>query len=163
VGLLIFTFPSLYGDSYDGLKDVLHQSILDAPAISLLVLLVMALLKPLAASLTLGAGGDGGVFAPSIVAGAFLGIMFAALCNRYFGTHLILINFALVGAAATLSASIYAPFTSLVLVCNLIPNGYSLFFPILVGCIIARFFSKLILPYNVYSYDAYQAQKASLA
>jgi len=167
VGTMIYFFPSLYGDSYHGLKEVLHSSLnalnaLSTPnaSIAIFTLLVLAILKPLAASLTLGAGGDGGVFAPSIVAGAFLGLMFAALCNQYFGTQLVLLNFALVGAAATLSASIYAPLTSLILVCNLLPNGYQLFFPILLGCIVAKLFSKLLLPYNVYSYDLYlSAQK----
>ncbi|WP_293298392.1 chloride channel protein [Pedobacter sp. UBA4863] len=154
VGIMIYFFPSLYGDSYHGLKEILHDAT-TIPSIAILTLLILAVLKPLAASLTLGAGGDGGVFAPSIVAGAFLGLMFAICCNRYFGTHLLVLNFALVGAAATLSASIYGPFTSLVLVCSLLPNGFQLFFPILLACIIAKLFAKLLLPYNVYSYDLY--------
>jgi len=103
----------------------------------------------------LGAGGDGGVFAPSIAAGAFLGLLVAFIANHYFGANLIPINFALVGAATTLSAALFAPLTSLVLVCNLLPNGYVLFLPILFGSIISYLFSKKLLPYNVYSYDAY--------
>ena len=79
----------------------------------MLLLLALVFLKPVASSLTLGAGGDGGVFAPSIVSGALLGLLFALACNTYFHTDLILINFVLVGAAATLSASIYAPLTAL--------------------------------------------------
>lgn len=148
VGLMILFFPSLYGDSYHGLKEILQTGHL-----SILLLFVVMLLKPLAASLTLGSGGDGGVFAPSIVAGAFLGLMFATFFNTYFNTDLILLNFALVGAAATLSASLYAPLTSLVLVCGLIPNGYVLFLPILLSCFIAQIFAKKLLPYNVYTYD----------
>ncbi len=154
VGLLVWLFPVLYGDSYHGLKEFLNLS-----SVSILTLLLIAVLKPLAASLTLGAGGDGGVFAPSIVAGAFLGMAFAALCNLYFGTHLIPFNFALVGAAATLSAAIYAPLTAIVLVCNLIPNGYDLFLPLLFGSFIAKLTAQRILPYNVYTYDFWlQAQ-----
>lgn len=158
VGLLIYFFPSLYGDSYHGLKEVVTEP-LTIPNISLLFLLSIAVLKPLASSLTLGAGGDGGVFAPSIVAGAFLGLVVAFVGNYYFDADLIPINFALVGAAATLSASLFAPFTSLVLICNLLPNGYVLFIPILLGSFIAYFFSKKLLPYNVYSYDFYVASK----
>lgn len=154
VGLFIFVFPVLYGDSYHGLKEILNHS--DAITLSSLALLI--LLKPLAASLTLGAGGDGGVFAPSIVAGAFLGLLFAQVCNATFDLQLIPLNFALVGAAATLSASIYAPLTALILVCNLVPNGYQLFIPLLLGSFTANYFSKLILPYNVYTYDFYLAK-----
>ncbi len=153
VGLLIFIFPGLYGDSYAGLREILHEPTV-MPGAALL-LIAMALLKPLAAALTLGAGGDGGVFAPSIVAGAFLGLTVSYVGNTYFGTDLIPINFAIIGAAATLSASLYAPFTSVVLVCNLLPNGFMLLLPILVCCFISLVVAKLILPYNVYTHDAY--------
>ena len=158
VGLLIYYFPSLYGDSYDALREVLHEST-TTPTVSILFLLIITVLKPLAASLTLGAGGDGGVFAPSIVSGAFLGLLIAFIGNNYFGANLIPLNFALVGAAATLSASLFAPFTSLVLICNLLPNGYLLFVPVLLGSVISYLFSKKLLPYNVYSYDFYVTTK----
>ena len=159
VGLMLFYFPSLYGDSYHGLKEILEEAV-SFQNISILLLVALLFLKPLAASLTLGAGGDGGVFAPSIVAGAFLGLFFATVCNTYFDTKLILLNFALVGAAATLSASLYAPFTSLILICGLLPNGTALFLPLIMSCFIAQFFSKKILPYNVYTYDFYLSSKA---
>ena len=149
VGSMIFIFPYLYGDSYHALKEF----VLQPTSISLFVLIALVFLKPLASSLTLGAGGDGGVFAPSIVAGGFLGLTFAMLCNTYFGTSLNYLNFALIGASATLSASIYAPFTALFLVCNLVPNGFTLFFPLILSSFIANYFSKWIFPYNVYTYD----------
>ncbi len=160
VGSMIYFFPSLYGDSYHGLREILAQP-LAAPTLSVIFLLLIAVLKPLAASLTLGAGGDGGVFAPSIVAGAFLGLMVAFVGNNYFGLQLIPLNFALIGAAATLSASLYAPLTSVVLICNLLPNGYVLFLPILVCCFISFIVAKWILPYNVYTYDFYLNSKTS--
>ncbi len=150
VGVGLCVFPALYGDSYHGM-----QGAMTATGISLGTLAILALLKPLAASLTLGAGGDGGVFAPSIVAGAFLGLLVAKAGNIYLDLNLIPLNFALVGAAATLSASIYAPFTALILVCGLAPGGFQLFVPVLVGCIIARYFAQKVLPYNVYTYDFY--------
>ena len=159
VGTLIFFFPTLYGDSYHGLREVLTNPLESTSAIPVLFLLAVAVLKPLASSLTLGAGGDGGVFAPSIVAGAFLGLMVAFLGNTYFGMKLIPVNFALLGAAVTLSASLYAPFTSVVLICNLLPDGYILFVPILVCCFISHQFAKKLLPYNVYTYDFYLSSK----
>lgn len=154
IGLLILYFPILYGDSYHGLKTILFENVNNQNT-SLLLLLAIVLLKPFLAALTLGAGGDGGVFAPSIVAGAFLGLLLATFVNSNFNTHLIPLNFAMVGAAATLSASLYAPFTSVVLICGLLPNGNELFLPLLMSCILAQLFSKKILPYNVYNYDFY--------
>ena len=149
VGALICLFPFLYGDSYHSLNELINHP----QSYSLLFLFALILLKPLASSLTLGAGGDGGVFAPSIVVGAYLGLTFAIACNSFFGTSLILINFVLIGIAATLSAAIYAPFTALILTCSLVPNGYALFFPVLLGCILAQKTAQSILPYNVYTYS----------
>ncbi len=149
VGGMLCLFPFLYGDSYHALKEIARQP----ESGSIIILVLLALLKPLASSLTLGAGGDGGVFAPSIVAGAFLGLAFAIFCNTAFGTSLVYLNFMLIGAAATLSASIYAPFTALFLVCNLIPNGFVLFLPVLAGSLISNYFAKWIFPYNVYTYN----------
>lgn len=160
VGTMIYFFPTLYGDSYHGLREILQEP-LSAPNLTLFSLLILALLKPLAASLTLGAGGDGGVFAPSIVAGAFLGLMVAFVGNHYFGMQLVPINFALIGAAATLSASLFAPLTSVVLICNLLPHGYILFVPVLVCCFVSYLVAKWILPYNVYTYDFYLNSKTS--
>ncbi len=159
VGIMLFCFPALYGDSYLGMQNAIENAS-HLQAFSLGSLLLLTLLKPVAAALTLGAGGDGGVFAPSIVAGAFLGLLFSILCNRFFGTDLQLLNFALIGAAATLSASIYAPLTTLLLICNLLPNGFGLFFPVLLACLVATAFSKKLLPYNVYSYHRYLGSKS---
>ncbi len=160
VGGLIFAFPLLYGDSYHGLKNTLEAAI-SGTTVSFGVLLLLAFLKPLAAALTLGAGGDGGVFAPSIVAGALLGLFFGSLCNSLLGLDILLLNCALVGAAATLSASIYAPLTAWVLVAGLVPNGFVLAVPLLLGSFLARLFAPRLLPYNVYTYDFYLSQKGA--
>lgn len=153
VGTLIYFLPFLFGDSYHGLKDILAQSLETKMSDSFMfTLLLLVSLKPIVSSLTLGAGGDGGVFAPSIVAGAVLGVLFAGLCNKFLGTHLLVLNFALVGAAATLSAAIHAPLTALFLVCNLVPNGFSLFIPLLLAAFVAKTFAAFLLPYNVYTY-----------
>jgi len=155
VGILILFFPSLYGDSYHGLTNMLDMfsnagtGLVAAVPMTLAILII---LKPLAASLTLGAGGDGGVFAPSIVAGAFLGILFAYVCNTYFGTEFLILNFALIGAAAMLSGAIHGPCTAIFLMCNAAPNAYSLIIPLAIGSLIAFLCSKIICPYNVYSY-----------
>ncbi|ODM52115.1 chloride channel protein [Elizabethkingia meningoseptica] len=157
VGGILFLFPVLYGDSYHGLHEILNQALVHQN-VSIALLLVLVLVKPVASALTLGAGGDGGVFAPSIVAGALLGLLFALVCNTYFNTHLIIINFVLVGAAATLSAAIYAPLTALFLVCSIVPNGYALFFPLLLGSFSAKLFAQRLLPYNVYTYGLESAK-----
>ncbi|WP_233701882.1 chloride channel protein [Kaistella treverensis] len=99
---------------------------------------------------------------PSHFINGFLTVIFAGSTGVEVSTlnmDLIPLNFALIGAAATLSASLYAPFTSVVLIYNLLPSGYQLFLPILVCCFISFIVAKLILPYNVYTYDFYLSSR----
>ncbi len=153
VGIAILVFPQLYGDSYHAVNELLFNSNSQIFSIQLtLVLLALVLLKPLVAALTLGAGGDGGVFAPSIVAGAILGIVSALLFNHFFNADLIVLNFAIIGAVAVLSAAIDAPLTSIFLGCNLVTGGYTIFIPIAIACFIAKYTAKYFCSYTVYSY-----------
>ncbi len=153
VGLAIFAFPYLYGDSYHAVNELISESASPFFSIKLIFfLLALVFLKPLVASLTLGAGGDGGVFAPSIVAGAILGILFAILFNHLFNADLIILNFAIIGGVAVLSAAINAPLTCIFLGCSIVMGGYILFIPIAIGCFIAKYTARHFLSYTVYSY-----------
>ncbi|SDT42803.1 chloride channel protein, CIC family [Mucilaginibacter mallensis] len=153
VGLSILCMPQLYGDSYHAIPGLLNQIQHQPFTINfVLLLLAIVILKPVVASLTLGAGGDGGVFAPSIVSGAVLGMLFAVMINHFFNTQFIVLNFALVGAASALSAAIHAPLTSAFLTCSLVPGGYVLFIPIIIACFIAKYSAQFICSYTVYSY-----------
>ena len=118
----------------------------------LIIILGCVILKPLAASLTLGAGGDGGVFAPSIVTGAFIGLLVAIFANRYLGMELIPLNFALLGAATLLSATIHAPFTALFLACSIVNGGYILFIPIAICVFLSKFIASYLCNYTVYTF-----------
>lgn len=153
VGVSLYFFPQLYGDSYHAIPHLLNQIVQQPFSLGLTGLLILlVILKPLIASVTLGAGGDGGVFAPSIVAGSFLGMLVAVCCNHYFGTHLIILNFALLGGAAMLSAAIHAPLTALFLTCSIVNGGFILFVPILLGNFIAKYIAKYFCSYTVYSF-----------
>ena len=148
---LLLLFPQLYGDGYHAMKESLltaNTFTLTLPHIMLFIALL--LFKPVITSITLSAGGDGGVFAPSLFIGAFLGLLVATILNTYFNAGVIPLNFMVIGMAAMLSASIHAPFTALFLVCALV-NDYTLFLPILTGTLVAKYSAKAIYPYTVYS------------
>lgn len=146
----LILFPQLYGDGYHALKEIFsHTNSIITPILTLIGILI---LKPIITSATLVAGGDGGVFAPSLFIGAFLGLLVATISNSYFGANVIPINFMVIGMAAVLSASIHAPFTALFLVCGMI-NNYTLFLPILMVCFVAKYTSKMIFPFTVYTYS----------
>jgi len=160
VGLSILMLPQLYGDSYHGITALIGQAQQSKPTLSFAcIMIAIVLAKPLVASLTLGAGGDGGVFAPSIVAGAVLGMLVAYTCNHLFGMHLIVLNFVMVGAASVLSAAIFAPFTALFLTCSLVPGGYIIFIPVLIGSFIAKYTAQCLCSYTVYTYKGSNAAK----
>ena len=145
----LFFIPQLYGDGYHAVEEILHSEV--PLTVSMLVTVFAILfLKPIITSVTLASGGDGGVFAPSLFIGAFLGFLLATILNSYFNAQVIPLNFMIIGMAAVLSASIHAPFTSLFLVCGVTGN-YTLFLPLLGVCLIAKYTSKFIYPYTVYS------------
>ncbi|HMG81907.1 MAG TPA: chloride channel protein [Ferruginibacter sp.] len=155
--------PELYGDGYQSMKDTFIASLYPINSSYSLLFLIISImvLKPIAAAVTLTAGGDGGVFAPALFIGAFLGLGVALLFNKYFNTHIIPINFMVIGMAAVLSASLHAPFTATFLVCGLIGN-YVLLVPIFIACYIARMVAKQLYPYTVYSYYP-ETKKATMA
>ena len=153
LSISLFVFPQLYGEGYHSIKMIFGDSGQLPLTITLaFTFLGIILLKPIVTSITLASGGDGGVFAPSLFIGAFLGLLFASILNTFFNTQVIPVNFMIIGMAAVLSASIHAPFTAIFLVCGL-TNDYTLFFPILVVCLISKYTAKIIYPYTVYTYS----------
>ena len=153
IGISLAFFPELFGDGYHAIKENIATSDSVIPTLSIfLTLLGVIILKPIITSVTLSAGGDGGVFAPSIFIGAFIGLFTALLLNKYANAEVIPVNFMIIGMAAMLSASISAPFTALFLVCGLV-GDYTLFFPILTVCFVSKFTAERFCSYTVYTYQ----------
>lgn len=149
LSLFIWLFPELYGDGYHAIKNHMNFSI-HTNGWMLLNLMLLLFLKPIMAAITLRGGGDGGVFAPSIFAGAFLGLLIANLANTFAGASLIPINFMVLGIALVLSASLHAPFTAVFLVCGLF-GDYTLWVPLLILAPLTKWISSKIYPYTVYN------------
>jgi CIC family chloride channel protein len=149
----LLAFPQLYGEGYHALKTIFSHSNQDTLTFSLAFTFIgIILLKPIVTSVTLASGGDGGVFAPSLFIGAFLGLLVAMVLNTFLNVGVIPVNFMVIGMAAVLSASIHAPFTAIFLVCGL-TNDYTLFLPILVVCLISKYIAKMFYPFTVYSFS----------
>lgn len=147
ISLAIFVFPALYGEGYFAVEALISGK----GSSFLMPLLGILLLKPIATAVTLGAGGDGGVFAPGLFLGAFLGYIVAFVLNHYFHADVITVNFMVIGMAAMLSGSIHAPFTAIFLVCAMVGN-YQLLFPAFMVSVLTWYTSRKMLPYSVYSY-----------
>lgn len=152
LGCSLLLFPQLYGEGYHGMKELFvlspEQLSLQYP---ILMLAGIFLLKPIVTAATLSAGGDGGVFAPSLFAGAFLGLALALFVNRYFHAGVVPVNFMVIGMAAVLSGCLHAPYTAAFLALGLTDN-YVLLVPVLLVSVIAWLTARYVFPYTVYSY-----------
>jgi len=151
-------FAPLYGEGYESVKmlaDDTPTRIL--PAVSWfqhinqnVLLLVFTgcilLLKPLTAAITIGSGGNGGNFAPSVFVGAYWGFFFSRLGNATGWLHLPEGNFTLVGMAGLLSGVMYCPLTAIFLIAE-ITNGYGLIVPLMIVSSIAYFIARTFEPY----------------
>ncbi|NDP28599.1 MAG: chloride channel protein [Flavobacterium sp.] len=153
LSISLFIFPQLYGEGYPAIKTMFGNSNQIPLTLTLaLTFFGLLILKPIVTSVTLASGGDGGVFAPSLFIGAFLGLLLASILNTFFNVGVFPINFMIVGMAAVLSASIHAPFTAIFLVCGL-TNDYTLFIPLLAVSLISKYTAKMIYPFTVYTYS----------
>lgn len=163
LSLLIFLFPSLYGEGYhdinlllNGKTDADFNEILDNSLFSghselLLVYLGLVLMtKVFATSATNGGGGCGGTFAPSLFIGCFGGFLFARLWNVYeIGIYLPEKNFALLGMAGVMSGVMHAPLTGIFLIAE-ITGGYDLFMPLMIVSVCAYLTIMIFEPHSIY-------------
>ncbi|MBE0638822.1 MAG: chloride channel protein [Bacteroidales bacterium] len=162
LGALIFIFPSLYGEGYGGLMDILNgngeniinQSLFGDFAqnkwIFLLLLLMIIFFKAIATASTTGAGGVGGIFAPSLFMGGVIGFFTGRLINTISDFSVSESNFSLVGMAGVMAGVMHAPLTAIFLIAE-ITGGYELFPPLIITATIAYLTTKYFEPHSIYS------------
>jgi CIC family chloride channel protein len=110
----------------------------------------LALAKVVATATTLGAGGSGGAFMPSLFIGAALGAAFADLATAVWPGDLQPGAFAVVGMAATFAAVARAPLTSILIVFEL-TQDYGLVLPLMLATALATFLADRMHPLSVYT------------
>lgn len=171
LGLLIFLFPPLYGEGYEAITSLINgtpeATIADSPLSVFsdrrLMLLVyfagIVLFKVVAAASTNGAGGVGGVFAPSLFIGCFTGFIVGDCVNLWHIGTVSSSNFALMGMAGVMSAVMHAPLTGIFLIAEL-TGGYQLFLPLMIVSLTADMTIQLFERYSIYSMRL--AQKGEL-
>ncbi|HSJ11326.1 MAG TPA: chloride channel protein, partial [Gillisia sp.] len=150
LGVLIFLIPPLYGEGYDVINNLLQENYITAlghnvfeeymesiwVVIGLLAGLVV--FKIIATSLTMGAGGVGGIFAPVLFMGSAMGHCFALIINNLgiFKEPLSVSNFTMVGMAGLMAGIMHAPLTAIFLIAEL-TSGYELFVPLMITAAIS--------------------------
>ena len=163
LSLLIFLFPSLFGEGYRDINlllngqsegdwnGILRNSMFSGQGNLLIVYLSLVLLtKVVATSATNGGGGCGGTFAPSLFIGCFGGFLFARLWNIYnIGVYIPEKNFALLGMAGVMSGVMHAPLTGIFLIAE-ITGGYSLFLPLMIDSVCSYLTINIFEPHSIY-------------
>jgi CIC family chloride channel protein len=144
VGIIGAWFPQVFGVGYGVIDAMLASHVPAAHSF------VLAVLKPIATSLTLGSGGSGGVFAPSLYTGAMLGNTFGTVVHAMFPSWTAgAAAYGLVGMAAVFAGAAEAPITAIMIVFEM-SNDYTIILPLMVATVIATLLGRRLLGYTIY-------------
>ena len=160
--LILALFPVLRGQGYgfiaqlySGELSTIGESapVLNAIPLMLRLLIIIAVaitLKAITAVLTVESGGDGGIFAPTMFVGAFVGFAFARLVNLSGVAELQEANFVVVGICGVFSAVLRAPLTGIFLIAD-VTASYILLVPLMIVSSVSWFIARLFEPYSIYN------------
>jgi CIC family chloride channel protein len=145
IGIIALEFPNIYGVGYESIQLALHNQL------PWLILLLLVVMKLLATSLTLGSGGSGGIFAPSLFIGAMTGGALGSFVHSMFpfstgqpGAY------ALVGMGAVVAGTTRAPITAILILFEL-TNNYKIILPLMIACILSTLVSARLKRGTIYT------------
>jgi chloride channel protein, CIC family len=161
LGGLIYLFPPFYGEGYDTIMSLLQgnsdiifgSSIFNHYSGSFLVIILfmsgLVLLKVIASSSTNGAGGVGGIFAPTMFMGGVNGYVVASLLKKIINVDLPDNRFVLVGMAGMMAGVMHAPLTAIFLIAE-ITGGYNLLIPLIITATAAYITTRSFEKHSIY-------------
>lgn len=145
IGLLALFIPQIHEPAaYPIMVDILNVT-----SLPILFLLLLLLAKILSTSITLGSGGSGGIFAPSLLIGIILGSTFSSFLQYLGVVNIDTYVYALVGMAAVFAAVVHAPFTAIIILFEM-TNEYLLLIPLTISCLTATYVSKKLNHDSIY-------------
>ncbi|WP_111672649.1 chloride channel protein [Algoriphagus litoralis] len=143
LGIIVFLFPPIYGEGYGTLNTLIDGnsgqildkspffSSIENPIMIIIFLALIILVKPIASAVTIGAGGSGGIFAPSLYVGGIVGFLFAYSKNMLgFHIPLPMAHFTLVAMCGLMAGVQHSPLSAIFLIAE-ITGGYELFVPLM--------------------------------
>ena len=131
LGAIAITFPHVFGVGYETIDLALQSSF------TWYFLLVLIALKLIATSITIGSGGSGGIFAPSLFLGAGLGGFVGTAVHSLFPAYTASPGaYSLVGMGAVAAGAMHAPITSILIIFEL-TDDYRIILPLMIACIIS--------------------------
>lgn len=162
LGLMVFIFPSLWGEGYESINkifngqgpDLLNNSVFfdwkSDPYVLLIILIIILMLKVVAMAITTTSGGVGGIFAPTLFMGAIGGYILSLSLNTFFGLNLPHANFALAGMGALMAGVMHAPLLGIFLIAE-ITGGYQLLVPLIISATVAYVIATRFEPHSIYT------------
>lgn len=145
VGLIGVFFPQIFGVGYGAISGALTDGF------TLQLLLLIAAMKILATSLTLGSGGSGGVFAPALFIGAMGGTAFGVAASMFFpGAVGPAGAYGLVGMASVFSGAAWAPITAIIIVFEM-TRDYNIILPLMLAVVVSTFLSRKLSRDSIYT------------
>ena len=163
LGILIFLFPPFFGEGfntiynilsgnfYNIIDDTIFRSLDNNTFILIIFFVMLVLLKVIVTSVTISAGGIGGIFAPALFTGAALGFVFAHTVNSLnIGIQLSEMNFVLLGMAGLLGGVLQAPLTGIFMIIE-ITIGYELIIPLMLSTVVSYLTTKYFEPNSIFT------------
>lgn len=145
IGIIGLYFPDLFGVGYGAIERSLLGEVLGGTALLLLVL------KVAATSLTIGSGGSGGVFAPSLFIGSMLGAAYGVVVHHWLPSLTAAPGaYALVGMAAVFSGAARAPITSIIILFEM-TDDYRIILPLMFATVISTLLSEYLSRESIYT------------
>lgn len=162
LGVLIFLFPPLYGEGFETIQSLIDgkvnyifnnsllYSLRDNVWVIIAALGLLLIFKVYAMAATTGAGGIGGIFAPTLFMGGVAGYFMAKLLNTTIGANLNESNYTLIGMAGMMAGVMHAPLTAIFLIAEL-TGGYGLIIPLMITSTIAFLTNRYFDPHTIYT------------
>ena len=145
LGIMGIFYPQVFGVGYEAISLALHEQTV------VWVLFILVFMKIVATSLTLGSGGSGGIFAPSLFMGAMLGGFFGTIVHLAFPQVTATPGaYALVGMSAVVAGTTHAPITAMLIIFEM-TGDYRIILPLMLSSVLSSLLSHRLSGESIYT------------
>ena len=145
LGFMGLQFPQILGVGYAAIDMALMQKL------AWWVLILLVVFKILATSITIGSGGSGGIFAPSLFMGAMAGGFFGSVVHHLFPEVTASPGaYSIVGMGAVVSGTTHGPLSAILILFEM-TGDYKIILPLMIACIISSLASGQLLKDSIYT------------
>jgi CIC family chloride channel protein len=153
VGLIGIFLPQIFGVGYHTMDGAMHGTMISPFGSNSLwaFMLLLVFVKIVATSLSLGSGGSGGIFAPSLFIGTMAGGAFGELIHQFFPTVTAHSGaYALVGMGALVAGTTHAPITAILIIFEM-TSDYKIILPLMITCVISTLLTTKLQKESIYT------------